>query len=349
MSLWDRIKSWKTQNAQQLVYGRIPAERTDVAAGPAIAAYQGYVRVFLADMFLTQSRAWFTAQYPCVTASVRLDLDGRPGATLSYVARPPQGVLSPSVRLNYPITDLLPFSGNLVEIEAALLSLAGDRYLDAALGALESLTSLVSGPLGQAIAIAAKVASGIEKLVDEGDGKVHLGLHDSFGSAGGHNPLQSGYLAVALATPAQLPPASLGVTQNRLYVQAADGSWSPLQGVDYMLFFVEARTERDNWRLPSIQHSLDQALEALVLDDGARAEAYKKAAIVAALTCKELTPLDRRRAAQAVKEELIAAAGAGHGLVGDGASGLEAIVKRRAASIDRALAGDLPTEAEILG
>src|SRR6185503_17829891 len=70
MNLWDRIKSFKVQNAQQLVYGRIPPERTDVPAGPVIGAYQGYFRIFLADMFLSQSRQWFTDQFPCVTASV---------------------------------------------------------------------------------------------------------------------------------------------------------------------------------------------------------------------------------------------------------------------------------------
>src|SRR5690349_9418643 len=104
MNLWDRIKSFKVQNAQQLVYGRIPPERTDVRAGPVIGAYQGYFRIFLADMFLSQSRQWFTDQFPCVTASVRLDLEGQPGATLSRICQPPKEALSAGVRLNYALT-----------------------------------------------------------------------------------------------------------------------------------------------------------------------------------------------------------------------------------------------------
>jgi hypothetical protein len=348
MNLWDQIKSFKTQNAQQLVYARIPAARTDVPAGPPIAAYHGYVRLFLADMFLSQSRQWFTDQFPCVTASVRLDLEGQPGAALSRVCQPPRDALAAGVRINYALTDLLPFSGNLLEIEAGLFALKGERYLNAALDLIEGLSSLVTGPAAAAVSIAAKVVSGMESIVAAGDGKVVLGLHDTFGSQGGHNPLQSGYLAIISAPLAQIQPACLGVAQNRLHIQAPNGTWSALQGFDYMLFFVEARTERDNWRLPAIQTRLDEALEAMLLDDP-KAEACKKAALLAALTCKELTPVDRRRVAAALKEELAAAADAGHGATGEGARDLDAIVNKHGASASRSFADDVPTEEQILG
>lgn len=343
MKLWDRITSAMTQNAQHLVYARIPPERTDVAAGPPITAYHGYVRFFLADMLLAQSRAWFTDQFPCVSATVKLDLEGQPGATLSRICQPPKEALASGVRLNYALTDLLPFSGNLVEIEAGLFALKGERYLNAALGLVSGLSSLVTGPAGMAVSMAARVISGMEAIVDAGDGKVVLGLHDTFGSAGGNNPLQSGYFAVILAPDAQVSPGSLGVAENRLHIQASNGSWSPLLGFDYMLFFVEAREGRDNWRLPSIQEPLDQALEAILLGDGAKADAYRKAAILAALTCKELTPLDRRRVAQAVKEEIADASGPSLRAVGDGEKDLDAIVAKNAS---RSLA--VPTEEEIL-
>lgn len=303
-SILDMTKSWVTKNAEHLVYARIAPERTDIPASPPIEPYRGYVRLFLADMFLTKSRAWFTERYPAVSATVRLDLEGRAGATISAVARPPEGMLTPGVRVNYPLTDLLPFCGNLVEIDMALLALKGERYLDTALGLLESLSTLLPGPASVAAGLAEKIAANVVKLLDEGDGAVHLGLHDAFGSRGGANPLRSGYLAVLLASPEQISPASLGVNQNRLYSQAQDGSWSPVQSCDYMLFYVETRVERDNWRLPAIQSAVDKAVEVATLEPGPKADAFKKAAIIAALASKELTPLDRRRVAQAVKQEL---------------------------------------------
>lgn len=346
MGFLDTIRSWVTENANQLVYVRIPSDRIDVKVGPPIGAYGGYVRVYLADMFLTKSRAWFADRYPCVSTQVRLDVEGRPGAAFSHVARPPEGMLSPGVRVNYPVTDLLPFSGNLVEIEAALLALKGQGYLDTALGVLESLSSLVSGPVAAAVSVAEKVARGVEKLVDEGDGAIHLGLHDAFGSHS--NPLQTGYFAVILATPAQIPPATLGVYQNRLAVQAPNGEWSYFQGFDYMLYHIETLTQRDNWRLPAIQSAVDKAIEAALLDPGPRAEAYKKAAIVTALTCKDLTPLDRRRVAQAVKGEIEHAAAAGQGMTGGAPRALDAVVKDRAPSVEAAEAGEVATEEELL-
>lgn len=303
-SVLEMTKSWVTKNAEQLVYVRIAPDRTDIPASPPIEAYKGYVRLFLADMFLTKGRAWFTDRYPAVSATIRLDLEGRSNAVISAVARPPEGMLTPGVRVNYPLTDLLPFCGNLVEIDAALLALKGERYLDTALGLLESLSTVLPGPVSVAAGIADKISSNVSRLLDEGDGAVHLGLHDSFGSQGSANPLRSGYLAVLLASPHQISAASLGVSQNRLYSQGQDGSWTLVQSCDYMLFYVETRVERDNWRLPAIQSAIDKAMEVATLEPGPKADAFKKAAIVSALASKELTPLDRRRVAQAVKQEL---------------------------------------------
>jgi hypothetical protein len=346
MTLWDRIKSWKTQNAQQLVYVRIPADRTDVPRGKPIAANRGYLRLWLSDMFLSQSRAWFTEWHPCVETAVQLDLGGKKGATVTHVASPPRAALSPGVFVGYPVTDLLPFAGGVVEIEAALLALKGESYLAAALGILESFSGLVTGPVSEALGVAEKVATGLDKLVGATDGQVHLGLHDAFGSAGGPSALAPGYLAVVRATPQQLDGSRLGVASKRLFVQT-DAAWVPLQGHDYMLYYVEGREERDDWRLPAIQGPLDQALEAIVLGDGPKAGAYKKAALIAALTCKELTPLDRQRVARAVKDELAAAADAGQGAAGPGSRDLDAIVKTHA-SMARGLGDDLLTEDEIL-
>lgn len=347
MSVLSTVRSWMTKNAAQLVYVRIPSNRIDVPVGPPVQAHEGYFRLFLSDMFLTKSRAWFTDQYPVVSTQVRLDVEGRPGATFAHVARPPEGMLAPGVRVNYPVTDLLPYSGNLIEIDAALLSLKGERYLATALGVLEVLSSLVSGPLAVAASIAEKVATGVEKLVEEGNGTIHLGLHDSFGSLAA--PLQTGYVAVILATPAQVPAASLGVYQNRLAVQAPNGAWSFLEGFDYMLYHIETRTERDNWRLPAIQSAVEKALEAALLDPGPKADAYKKAAILAALTCKELTPLDRRRVAQAVKSEIEASTKAGQGMTGGGAPrDLSSVVRARAPSRASAAADEVLTEVELL-
>jgi hypothetical protein len=346
MTLWDRILAFKTANAQQLVYTSIPVAQTDVPAGPPIVANEGYLRVYLSDMFLTRSRDWFTDWHPCVSTAVRLQLGGQPGQTITHVARPPQDALAPGARVNYAATDLLPFAGGLVEIESALVALQGKAYIDAALGVLASFSGLIPGPIASAIGIAEKISAGLEDLIGAVDGQVHLGFHDTFASAGGNNQLEPGYLAIVKATAAQVNPTRLGVRAKRLHYYDDQSTWVPLSGYDYMLYYIEARTQRDDWRLPSIQTALDKAIEQTVLGDNA--DAYRKAALIAALTCKELTPLDRRRVAQAIKEEIAAASAAGMGAVGDGVPLLEAVVARRGPSPGTARAGRVPSEAEIL-
>lgn len=340
MSVWETTRSWVTQNARQLVYVRIPPERTDVAPGGPIAPYKGYLRVFLAGMFLTRSRAWFTDRHPCVAAQIRLDLEGQAGAVFSTVVRPHEGMLGPGVRVNYPLTDLLPYSGNLVEIDAALLAIKGERHLDTALGLLQGLSTVLPGPVGAAAGITDMVARSVTRIVDEGDGTIHLGLHDTFGSHGGASPLRSGYLAVVLASPSEIPPASLGVSGHQLYTQTPQGAWTPVQSCDHLLLYVESRAERDNWRLPAIQSAMDRAIEAALLEPGPRADAFKKAAIVAALTSKELTPEDRRRVAHAVKQELDTLSGAA--MFSEGEHDLDDAVRK----LD--LDGGVPSEAALL-
>ena len=50
-----------------------------------------------------------------------------------------------------------------------------------------------------------------------------------------------------------------------------------------------------------------------------------------------------------MKEEIDAAKGAGHGAVGSGVRTLEDVVAHRGPSPERVVAGDVPSEAAILG
>ena len=68
---------------------------------------------------------------------------------------------------------------------AGLLALKGASDLRFAVNLLASFSSLVAPPLGQAIAIADKVSGGIESLLNDTHGEIHLPFHQIFASAGG--------------------------------------------------------------------------------------------------------------------------------------------------------------------
>lgn len=78
----------------------------------------------------------------------------------------------------------------------------------------------------------------------------------------------------------------------------------PLSGRTYMLFKIENREERDDLDgLTNIRGPFDEAISALTTGDEERANTLLKVSIGAAMTSADLTKADRRRVAQALKEE----------------------------------------------
>jgi hypothetical protein len=310
--LWETVRSWATHHADTYLYVPLaaPTDEHDERSAPdeqPLQPYESYFRVWLCEMFLANSRHWFRDWYPAVQASVRLKFGDQDDVTFSTVARAPQEGLARGVHINYPITDLLPFNGGMVEVEVALLALQGTDFLDTTIGILEGFSGLVTAPLGQALGIAEKVADGMRELLGATDGQVHLGFHQAFSTSGGggQNVLAGGYLAVILATPDDLDAARLTVHDDRLHYQPQpEAPAEPLHGFDYMLLRIETRRERDDWRLQPIEEPLNKAIEALIKGDAKQATSFKKLAMIAALQSPDLAVHDRRRVAKAIKDEL---------------------------------------------
>lgn len=311
MSLWDRIKSIVTKDADKYLYATIPQERTNIAyQDEALKANRSYLRLWLAEMFLTKSHRWFVEWHPAVHASANLTFGNQGTITFSRVVQPPQQALATGVLLGYPITDLLPFNGGTVEIEASLLALKGENYLGSAIQVLQDFSSLVSAPLAQALTIAEKVSTGIETLLDATNGRIHLPFHQAFSGAGGSaiTELKAGYLAVILATGNEVDVSRLHVKDDQLHYQdQTSNQIKPFRGYDYMLLRIESRQERDDFlKLKEIEEPYNKYFEAWGEGDTDKANAYKRAALMAAARSPDLTLLDRRRVALALKEEFAA-------------------------------------------
>lgn len=351
MGLWDTIKQWVSANSARQVYLRIPKGRTDMTgADDAFAPYKTYFRVWVSDLFLTKSRSWGVDLHPAVNATVRLNFAGREAVSFNRVARPPAAALSKGVFVRFPVTELMPYGGGVTEIEAALIALTGNNQLAAALDVLQGFSGLVGAPLEQALTIADMVSSGVAQLFNVANGQIHLSWHDAFTSGGGatSNPLRPGYFAVILTEGKPVAPSSLCVIDGQLHVKKDGGGASaPFQSHDYMLFFIEGRTERDDYRIRSIQEPLDKAIAALAEGNTDKAEAYKRVALGMALTSPDLAVQDRRRVALAIKEELDAITGAGLGAKGEATSDLNVIVERSAMKLERALMLGELTAAEL--
>ena len=348
-SVWDHVKGWWAENARHHVYAAIPKERTDQDYDDAPLVPGGsYFRLWLSEMFLTKRVAGGREWFPAVHGEVRLQFGGE-GASFSRVAQPPQGQLGEGVRLDYRLTELLPYNGGVVEIETALLGLKGADYLGTAIGVLQQFSSLISPPLGPAISLAQTLASGTRDLLSATQGTVHLGFHQELVSAGaGGAVLRPGYLAVILAEPGQINPGHLFVRDSRLLCRPAAGQEPRnLTGYDYMLLRVEGRKERDDWRLKNIQEPLTTAGQALLETppNTVKAAAYRTVALAAAWQSADLAQLDRRRVVEAIKAELAALAGEPDRAVGRRPRTLDEIVSARAMRRERSDAlGELTAE-----
>jgi hypothetical protein len=343
------IGGWFGRKAERLVYETIPTERVDHPEEQApLQPYASYFRLWLSEMYLSRRSSWGRTWLPAVHSEVRLAFGDHQAVTISRVAQPPQDRLAEGVRLNYQLTDLLPYNGGAVEVEASLLALEESDQLKAALGVLALFSSLVTPPIGQALAVAEKVSLGARDLITAGQGRVHLGFHETFTSeGGGGQAIRPGYLAVLRATGNEVDRSRLHVREHQLHYRSGDGRVRPFDAADYLLLRVEGRSERDDWRLRDIQEPLDQAILALAERDSARAAAYQTVALAAAWKSLDLTQVDRRRVVQAIKDEVAAFATDPHGATGRAARDLGALVAARGMPRARAVAeGDL-TAAEV--
>jgi hypothetical protein len=335
--LLSRIKSWVKTESEHYVYAELPAD-----GATALVAMKSYFRIFLADMFLAENSKWFTKWYPSVSGTVKLKYADQ-DVSLNAITEAPKSAVSKGVKLNYRLMDLTPFHGGLVEIGAALLAVPGNNLLSTAVGTLSDFSSLIAAPLGPAIPIAQKVQVGIQRFLDDANGGVHLGLHQTFTSAGGDaaNPLVPGYLAVVLASTKDLAKERLSVRDDQLfYAERAGVPPQPLTGYDYMLLRIEGRSERDDWRLKDIAEPLEKAIEALLKGQEKEADAFRVTAITAAWQSPDLAVGDRRRVVQAIKAELEAVMNEGTQAVGVESRSLGDIVASRAMATE--IANKLP-------
>ncbi|MEV4512629.1 hypothetical protein AB0K00_27120 [Dactylosporangium sp. NPDC049525] len=343
---------WLQRAATHCVYAPIPVERTDLGPDQVdLEPYASYFRLWLSEMFLTDRVNWVREVHPAVHAEVRLQF-GNQQVSFSKVAQPPTDRLSQGVRLNYRLTELLPYNGGVVEVDAALLALKGKDYLGTAIGVLKQFSGLVAPPLGQVIGLASTLTAGTRDLLEATGGDVHLGFHQEWISAAGGQTaatLRPGYFAVILASAEKIAVERLSVQNGQLYHQKPGGTTPEhLLGYDYMLLRVEGRRDRDDWRLRDIQEPLDAAFTALseVPANRKKARTFLMAAVAAAMVSSDLATLDRRRVVDAIKAQYEEFERSGLGVVGGEHRDLNAIMAARAMSVERARALGRLTEEE---
>ena len=335
MPLWDTVKQWFDSNTQHLTREFLPG------TGGDIEPHNAYFRLWLADMFIAKDRRWGIDRHPAVHATVRLGYAGR-STDITSVISPPAELLGPGPRQNYPLTTLLPYAGGVVELEAGLSEIQGHNAVAAAIGALQDVSSLIGPPISQALAVADKVAAGVQGLLQSGEAGIVLGIHDAFTApkpgGGGAGGLQEGHLICIGTPPGTVAAADLAVVGGRLQHRG-----QPLEGYDYLVFHIERCADRDDWRFADLEALIDRAKDAILAHDTEAFGAFKSAALASVLKSRDLTRSDRTRLALTVKEELDEAEILGQGAIGEDRPTLARIVATRAMPATEARLTPTPT------
>lgn len=323
MTLRDTLAGLFRRNAARYLYLALPPGQVSDGQGDTAALVEGrdYFRLWLTEMSLKRDRDWFKTWHPAVQSLVRFQFGTELAEVPNIVGEQSlQNVdsahLDRAIMLNYPLTSLMPFSGGVVELTAALLAMQGQDFVKRFIGVMTNFAALVAVPqLSAALALAGPVASGIEELFSGSDGEMHLGLHQAFThQGGGGSELRPGYLVAALATEAELDPGTLWVVNDRLRRGPSAAQSTPLTGYAYLLLRIQKETVRDDWEgLTAIMTPFGTAIESLGAGETERADSYYRTAIAAAISSPDLTQADRRRVAEVLKQRFAEAKDLGLG------------------------------------
>lgn len=310
--LWSRIREQFAKEAEHLVRVFIP-ENGQVPLKPN----DSYLRVSISEFFLANVKSWGSERVAVANGSVRLNWTGSRPQTFATLVRP-QVTTARGVCEDYLLTEWLPYRGQPVELEAALYQVPGKNNLLTAVEIVCEFSSLVTPPVSAALAIADKVASGIEKVIEANAKNPVLVLHGTLRDA----DLRPGWLAVVRATEEELPPGTLGVDAAGRLTRAG----TRLADFDYVVLRIEGCREREDWRTPDLDAAIAAAVYARDMgwrDEyrGRREEALGKIYLSA-----DLTPPQRNQAAVMVKEELDQAV---PGAAAEGGMTIAEIVARR--------------------
>ena len=315
--LWQRIRRQVDAEAGHL--HRLFFPQPD---GVTMTPNDSYVRIWLSELFLAKQVAWGVERSPAVQASIRLLYGGLSPQTFATLIQPPV-TSAHGIFEDHQLTELLPYRGQSVELQAGLYEILGASHLRTAINIVTDFASLVTPPVSAALAVIDKVAVGIEKVIEANAADPMLSLQGTLAAPGGGltNELKPGWLVVVRATEADLPEAALHLCDGRL---CRDGE--RLTGFDYLVLRIEGRQARDDWRTPDLDGAINEAVYARDVGRPDEYERLRANALSKIYFSADFTPPQRKQVAAMVAEELGSAA---PGAIAPGETTVAAIVARR--------------------
>jgi hypothetical protein len=296
--VWQHVRNWSASHGNATVIFLPDGDAQD------IHAYQGYLRLWLTEVAIGRNRGERGDQVLAFHGGVVLNFAGAEDTPFTRFSRLDADGAAPVANLNLPVTPLLPFQGGRVEVQAAMFQSPSSGLLAGAAEMADALTEASNAPLSWVTATSARLASGLDSLLERADAEPTLAAHWAGADPESSRMLRPGHLIVVNAPPDQI--GRLRIAEGRLRADGVTNS-GPTSSADYMVFRLECRHERDDWRFPQLDNLIRAAVNAFLNGQLDSYRANRTEAVVYAWNCADLIPADRVRVAMVVAEEIDAA------------------------------------------
>ena len=261
-SLFEFLEGiFRTPN-RQMAWGRIPANHLVGAKAPTpFTSNDDYVVVKLASMFLKNSRVLWLKLSPLVHATVTMPGRTTPHSETAVIGPATFGDLSAaptdrSVVLNQRLSGPAVWRGGDLNVAAGLFAVPKDEAATSLLNTVGQLAGLAIPGVGQGVAIAQIVKSGVEGLIGLNGTKPVLAVKDALGDQqAAAKGVEAGpaVLAGIGAPQSDVDFERLWVREGRLWEGNSANALTVYERHDHLLVMIERGAPRQDWRgLPTL-------------------------------------------------------------------------------------------------
>lgn len=255
-TIWSNIRQGATQMPSRVL---IPSENVagDLNQGVAFQRDVHYFQVRINEMYLTNSRQWFSQYDPMVFVVSEFTYDKKvevvpylvgPMMMEKYGEKIPTGMVFSDTR----VAGLHPYRGGRLTLSVVLLRMKREDYARSLLQIVESAASSLdfSTALNTYVKVGSIVLDGVEALLGLGDTDAIIGFRKEFDPDAGEL-LQPSYFALIDLPESQLNLNQLWVRDNQLLFGSSLEDAKPFRGADYVLYSITQTSGRsDETTLP---------------------------------------------------------------------------------------------------
>ncbi len=251
-ALWNSLKAAPTIQPSRIT---IPANHLDSAASGSFQPNTHYFQVRVNEMYLTNSREWFSTYDPMVFVVSEFTYDKHeeavpfvvgPALLEKFGQKTPEGMIFANTR----VAGLHPYRGGRLGLSVMLCRVKRTDYLRRLLQVVETTADAIdfSTALSSYVKVASAVVDGVESLFALGDTEPLIGLRTEFDPDAG-DPLRPTFYALIHAP--NVAANSLWVRDNKLFQGESLAAAQPYRQADYVLYSVIQSPERsDETTLP---------------------------------------------------------------------------------------------------